>query len=53
MDGKSFYEAYKEALDFIGVGFRGMEHADVWVEGDKLHVKFGESEAVLTVKEKK
>jgi len=40
MDGEQFYEEFKSALDYLGVGFRGKEEALMWAEGNKLWMEF-------------
>lgn len=33
MDAEEFYEEFKAALNFLGVGFRGMHQVTVKIEG--------------------
>lgn len=38
MDAREFYDEFKAMLDFVGVGFRGMENATVTVSDGKFFV---------------
>lgn len=36
MNGRDFYNEFKDALDYLGVGFAGMVDANVVLDGDKV-----------------
>lgn len=47
MNAALFYEEFKSALNYLGVGFRGMADADVWIDGSHLCIGAGGKEAHL------
>ena len=51
MDAREFYEEFKAMLDFVGVGFRGMQDAIVTIRDGKIFVTAGNRSARLDVPE--
>lgn len=49
MNAEEFYEAFKEALDYLGVGFHGKEQAVVAICGNKLTLTAGNRSAALSI----
>ena len=51
MNAREFYEEFKAMLDFVGVGFRGMQDAIVTIRDGKIFVTAGNRSARLDVPE--
>ena len=49
MNAEEFYEAFKEALDYLGVGFQGKEQAVVAICENKLTLTAGNRSAALSI----
>ena len=49
MNAREFYEEFKAMLDFVGVGFRGMQDAIVTIRDGKIFVTAGNRSARLDV----
>jgi hypothetical protein len=49
MDADTFYEEFKAALDFLGVGFRGKDQVTVGLDGGKLCLVLGGKEARIAL----
>lgn len=49
MTGKDFYEEFKAALDYLGVGFRGMDEAQVQLDGSKLRISVDGRECAISI----
>ncbi len=51
MNAREFYEEFKAMLDFVGVGFSGMQDAIVTIRDGKIFVTAGNRSARLDVPE--
>ena len=51
MNAREFYEEFKVMLDFVGVGFRGMDNATVTVRDGKFFMTAENRSARLDVPE--
>jgi len=53
MNAAEFYEYFKDALDFVGPGFSGMEKVIVCMRGEKIVLTHGDFEATIRLPEEK
>ncbi len=49
MNAREFYEKFKAALDFVGVGFAGMDTATIAVVDGQVIVSFAGASAIFVV----
>ena len=47
MNGDEFYYEFKQALNFLGVGFHGMSEVEMTVEHDKVVLSAGNKECSI------
>jgi hypothetical protein len=52
MNGAEFYETFKDALCFLGVGFTGMHLVKVTICDSQLVVSYNQRSAVIILEEK-
>jgi hypothetical protein len=53
MNAQEFYEYFKDALDYLGPGFRGMDEVIVCVQDNKFILMGGDKEASINLPERK
>lgn len=57
MNGKEFYDGFKDALDYLGVGFHGMDKTRITLDSDGVGISVENKSCILhilnTTKEKK
>jgi hypothetical protein len=49
MTAHQFYEYFKDALDYLGPGFRGMDEVSVCIHDGKFILMNGDKEASIIV----
>ena len=49
MNAREFYEKFKAALDFVGVGFAGMDTATIAVVDGQIIVTYAGASAIFVV----
>lgn len=49
MTAQDIYEAIKDALDYVGVGFHGMDKVNVTIDGNELYLVANGRTAVIAV----
>lgn len=52
MNAAQFYEEFKQALEYLGVGFRGMSEAEIECREGQVVMSVGKKEAVFPVPSK-
>ena len=51
MNAENFYEEFKEALKYLGVGWGNKNLIEVKIKKDKLVMKYGGKEVHIKIKE--
>jgi hypothetical protein len=51
MTGKEFYETFKEALDYVGVGFIGKDQVEVTLTANEIAVSANGRTVIIDVPE--
>jgi hypothetical protein len=49
MTAQEFYEEFKESLNYLGVGFAGMEDAEVFIENGRFGMSANGKETLLVL----
>lgn len=49
MNAEEFYEEFKTALNFLGVGFHGKDKVEVWFDGGKFCLALAGKEVRLSL----
>lgn len=49
MNAEEFYQEFKDALDFLGVGFHGKDEVEVWLTDGKFCLALAGKEARVSL----
>lgn len=51
MTGEELYNDFKDALNYLGVGFYGMSKTEIFIDKDKLRITFDNKECAIIIPE--
>jgi len=50
MNAQDFYEEFKNALNYLGCGFSGMDEASIDLDGNKIRISCDDKDCSIVVK---